>query len=37
MKICIWEPFLLLICVGGNFFLQIGMDVSDEDEDEDEI
>ena len=20
MKICIWEPFLLLICVGGNFF-----------------
>ena len=24
MKICIWEPFLLLICVGGNFFCKLG-------------
>ena len=24
MKTCIWEPFLLLICVGGIFFCKLG-------------
>ena len=23
-RFCIWKPFLLLICVGGNFFCKLG-------------